>query len=196
MRPCFDPAPDPPLKVQASRRHVAGRRDAPTVGGFAVLLFIQVRWLHLTSVDRGAPYRYVGCLKETNVTDYKVKLQGSQISNDGHTVRLMTTTESGEPISLLFSHEDNEFLLAALAQAASASGQIRHNDPTLKKVLPCEWWEVNPHPEKDGLLLSFRMPGGMEMTFHLPQLAALRFEEVVATLLGLRTLPQTQGPSH
>ena len=35
------------------------------------------------------------------------------------------------------------------------------------------------------VVLSFRMPQGMELSFHLPWAPALRFEEALATALGL-----------
>lgn len=78
---------------------------------------------------------------------YNVTLKNSQLSNDGQVVRLNTTSDNGQEVSLSFSADEIDMMMLALVQVATTSGQIRHNDRTLKKVLPCEWWEVNPHPD-------------------------------------------------
>ena len=99
------------------------------------------------------------------------------------------------PIALNFSNSDGEMLLATLVQALGHAHRRRSGDNTQKKVLPLEWWEINPHPLQDGLLLSFRMPGGMEITFHLPAVAVPRYEEVLGTLTGSRK-PTATGQTH
>ena len=130
------------------------------------------------------------------MTDFTLSLMGAQVSDNGEMTRLKAKTPSGEEVTLTFPSEELEMLMIALSRAAGQSARIRHANPAEKHVLPCEWWEVNPHPSLQGLLLSFRIPGGLEVTFHLDKDASFRFEEVVATLLGLRTPPIPQGSKN
>ena len=128
--------------------------------------------------------------------ELKVRLAGSEVTDNGEETKLIATDTRGRKVTLAFPSSDNQLLMAALNQAASGAAQRKLNDPTLKSVLPLEWWEVNPYPAGNGVLLTFRMPGGMEMSFHLPNDVAARYQEVFASVFGRLVPPEGFAQRH
>lgn len=120
----------------------------------------------------------------------KLTLTGARVNDDATNIVLTGAAEDGRVFDVEFDADDGEVLLAAFTSALGQRARLQTGDNTLMKVLPLEWWQINPHPDRDGLLLSFRMPGGMEMTFHLDMNAVPVFEEVLTALTGTR-LPET-----
>lgn len=117
----------------------------------------------------------------------KLRLAGARVGPDADTLVLSGRDKNGLVTEIEFSNQNGEELLAALVSVLGQSARQRTGDKNLKKVMPVEWWEIHPHPAGDGVLFSWRMPGGFEMTFHLHREPSLRFEETLATLLGLNT---------
>ena len=115
-----------------------------------------------------------------------LNLVGARVNDDGTNVVLAGADDLGQVTELSFSTENAETLLGAFVSALGHAHRQRTGDKTLKKVLPVEWWEINPQPDRDGMLFSYRLPGGMEMTFHIGAGAIPHYEQVLTTLSGSR----------
>jgi hypothetical protein len=122
-----------------------------------------------------------------------LQLIAAHANEDATNIVLTGVDETGQSFDVCFQEEAGDQLLAALVSILGQRARQRTGDNTLKRVLPLEWWEINPHPERDGLLLSFCMPGGMEMTFHLGASAVPLYEEVLSTLTGTQKPPVPEG---
>ena len=60
-------------------------------------------------------------------------------------------------------------LMAALSHASAKSARIQKDDRNLKHVLPCEWWSFGLDEAGEQLILSFRVSGGLELSFQVPR---------------------------
>lgn len=123
----------------------------------------------------------------------KLTLTGAVVNEDASNIKLVGVDEVGEVTEIEFSPHNGEQLLAALVSVLGQSARQRTGDKTLKKVLPVEWWEINPSPDKASVLFSFRMPGGMEVTFGLPVEASRRLSEVLLVVLGIAPSQSHKG---
>ncbi len=114
----------------------------------------------------------------------KLTLTGASVNEDASNIKLAGSDESGNITEIEFSPENGEELLSALVTVLGQSARRRTGDNTLVKVLPVDWWEINPSPDKTSVLFSFRMTGGMEVTFGLPTDASQRLSEGLQAVLG------------
>ncbi|CAG9248499.1 conserved hypothetical protein [Paraburkholderia unamae] len=87
-------------------------------------------------------------------------------------------------------------LLAALSNAIGRSERIRQKTASVKFTMPCEAWEIGresgdvPH-----LVVSFRLPGGAELSFRLHPAQAAHMTEVMSFATGLAKLRRPGGVS-
>ncbi|MEX3981938.1 hypothetical protein AB4Y45_23500 [Paraburkholderia sp. EG287A] len=77
-------------------------------------------------------------------------------------------------------------LLAALSNAIGRSERIRHKTASVKFTMPCEAWEVGRESgDVQHLVVSFRLPGGAELSFRLQPAQAVHMTEVLSFATGL-----------
>jgi hypothetical protein len=113
------------------------------------------------------------------------ELESVSISDDGkHAVYQFRS--GGEPINLALPESDLMYMMLLTSQASGRSQQILKRDSSMKYVAPCEWWTFFLTPDRAHIVLSFRMPGGLEMSF---QVAKSRAHEMIETLQVLAGLP-------
>ncbi|WP_322057821.1 hypothetical protein [Paraburkholderia sp. J63] len=109
-------------------------------------------------------------------------LRGFELSADGQ--YLMVNGNQPDSVSLHCSvmHE----LLAALSNAIGRSERIRHKAASVKFAMPCEAWEVGRESGTvQHLVMSFRLPGGAELSFRLHPAQAAHMTEVLTLATGL-----------
>lgn len=122
----------------------------------------------------------------------KLRLAGSRVSDTGDNIVLIGNDDEGRSAEIEFLPEAAEELLAALATASGHAHRLRTKDTSQKKILPMEWWEIHPHP-RGGLILCFRLQGGMELNFHLQAGAVAPFEQVFRALSGSLSTEVPEG---
>jgi hypothetical protein len=126
----------------------------------------------------------------------RLELTGAHANDSATNLVLTGVDDSGQSFDIALNEDAGESLLAAFVSVLGQRARQRTGDKNLKKVLPVEWWEINPHPNRDGMLFSFRLDGGMELTFHIGAMAIPRFEEVLSTLTGTLPTATPAGPKN
>jgi hypothetical protein len=103
------------------------------------------------------------------------KITGSKSSDDGKYALFQTQT-SGQTMTLAIPEDQLIHLVTHASNAAGACQKILQRNRELKTIFPVEWWEFGPTPDKQALVLSFRLPGGLEVSFqvHHTQIANMR----------------------
>jgi hypothetical protein len=87
-------------------------------------------------------------------------------------------------------------LLELTSIAAGQSAKILRADPSAKHIFPMDWWTIGRNPADGQIVMSFRLPGGMELSFQMHPDAAIHFQEVLsATVLGAPN-PEPGTPRH
>jgi len=112
-------------------------------------------------------------------------LRGFELTEDGQ--YLMVNSNQPDAIALHCSvmHE----LLAALSNAIGHSERIRQKTASVKFAMPCEAWEVGRESGAvQHLVMSFRLPGGAELSFRLHPAQAAHMTEVLSLATGLATV--------
>lgn len=113
-------------------------------------------------------------------------LKDVRVDDLGLNVILSADNAAGEATDIMCSTENAEVLLAALISAIGQAHRQRSGNNDLRTILPVQGWDINPHPDQDGMLFSYRLPGGMEMTLHMGAAAIPQYQEVLTTLTGTR----------
>ncbi|WP_322014782.1 hypothetical protein [Paraburkholderia sp. J12] len=119
-------------------------------------------------------------------------LSGFELTADGQ--YLMLNSNQPEPVALHCSvmHE----LLAALSNAIGRSERIRQKTAGVKFAMPCEAWEIGRESGTvQHLVMSFRLPGGAELSFRLHPSQAAHMTEVLSLATGLATIDRPGGVS-
>lgn len=104
------------------------------------------------------------------------------------------TTENGSHALIRFKSAENEAIFAfpfeqlmALMQTASTGFtkclQARDADPSAKHILPCENFAASPSPDFKKMIFSFRLVGGMEMSYQVPREHAERIREFLTIMM-------------
>ncbi|MBB3258568.1 hypothetical protein F4827_003436 [Paraburkholderia bannensis] len=109
-------------------------------------------------------------------------LRGFELTADGQ--YLMVNGNQPDSVALHCSvlHE----MLAALSNAIGRSERIRHKTASVKFAMPCEGWEVGrENGAVQHLVVSFRLPGGAELSFRLHPAQAAHMTEVLSLATGL-----------
>ena len=109
-------------------------------------------------------------------------LRGFELTADGQ--YLMVNGNQPDSVALHCSvlHE----MLAALSNAIGRSERIRHKTGSVKFAMPCEAWEVGrENGTVQHLVVSFRLPGGAELSFRLHPAQAAHMTEVLSLATGL-----------
>ena len=119
-------------------------------------------------------------------------LRGFELSADGQYLMV----NGNEPDSVALHCSVMHELLAALSNAIGRSERIRHKAASVKFAMPCEAWEVGRESGAvEHLVVSFRLPGGAELSFRLHPSQAARMTEVLSLATGLAR-PRWPGRVH
>lgn len=98
--------------------------------------------------------------------------------------------KGNQPIALHYSvmHE----LLAALSNAIGWSQRVRRKKDDMKFAMPCEAWAIGGDKvESSHLVLTFRLPGGAELSFRMYRIDAHHMTEVLSLVTGLTSVKET-----
>ncbi|MEW6345441.1 MAG: hypothetical protein AB1704_32740 [Pseudomonadota bacterium] len=109
-------------------------------------------------------------------------LHSFELTGDGQ--YLMVKGNQPDSIALHYSvmHE----LLAAISNAIGWSARVRQQSDDVKFAMPCEAWAVGKDKgESSHLLLSFRLPGGAELSFRMHRAEVRHMTEVLSLVTGL-----------
>jgi hypothetical protein len=114
--------------------------------------------------------------------------EGNSVTQDGSHGLFKFMTSEGE-ITLAIPHEQLMPTMAGLSHASGQSAQIRNVSKTEKHAFPCEWWEIGFSDDNQHFFLSFRMPGGMEMSFQVHRSRLSQMRETLESMEGKQTIP-------
>jgi hypothetical protein len=124
------------------------------------------------------------------------EILGSLASDDGKHALIQAKT-GGNEITLAVPEEQLVRLISTASAAAGQCRKILHQNKTEKQVFSIERWEFGLTPDGGGVVLSFQLHGGAEMSFHvhmdrLPRMreALERIEELASLEMPPGTLPQ------
>ena len=109
-------------------------------------------------------------------------------------IKGVETTEDGERALIRISSGEHEAIfavpfeqLAPLMQATSTGfakcRQAQEVDPNAKHVLPCKTLTAAPSPDFQHMIFSFRLEGGMEMSYSVPRMHAARMREFASIFM-------------
>ncbi|MFL9996374.1 hypothetical protein PQR34_35595 [Paraburkholderia sediminicola] len=115
-------------------------------------------------------------------------LNSFELTADGQ--YLMFKGNQPEVIALHYSvmHE----LLAALSHAIGWSQRVRRKKDDMNFAMPCEAWAIGgDKDESSHLVLTFRLPGGAELSFRMHRAEARHMTEVLSLVTGLTRLKET-----
>jgi hypothetical protein len=115
-------------------------------------------------------------------------LNSFELTADGQ--YLMCKGNPPEVIALHYSvmHE----LMAAISNAIGWSQRVRQKRDDVKFAMPCEAWAIGGDKgESSHLVLSFRLPGGAELSFRMHRTDARRMTEVLSLVTGLTKVMDT-----
>ncbi|HTH59693.1 MAG TPA: hypothetical protein VL689_06005 [Paraburkholderia sp.] len=119
-------------------------------------------------------------------------------------LRSFELTEDGEYLMLNSNQPDRialhcsvmHQLLAALSNAIGSSQRIRHKTASVKFAMPCEAWEIGQEAgSAQNVVVSFRLPGGAELSFRLHAKQATHMTEVLSLVTGLVRVAKPDGLS-
>lgn len=81
-------------------------------------------------------------------------------------------------------------LVALISGALGESKKRREKNPAAKHAWPVDWWEIRSFKDNSGVIFSFRLPGGLELSFQIQRKAAERYlEGLESTLRGINPVP-------
>jgi hypothetical protein len=117
-------------------------------------------------------------------------LRGFELTADGQYLMLNSNQPDSVALHCSVMHE----LLAALSNAIGRSERIRHKAASVKFAMPCEAWEIGRESGAvEHLVVSFRLPGGAELSFRLHPAQAAHMTEVLSLVTGLATVRRPGG---
>ncbi|MCP3723276.1 hypothetical protein M3I53_09035 [Paraburkholderia sp. CNPSo 3272] len=109
-------------------------------------------------------------------------LRDFELTADGQYLMVNGSQPDSVALHCSVMHE----LLAALSNAIGRSERIRHKTASVKFTMPCEAWEIGREPgDVQHLVVSFRLPGGAELSFRLQPAQAVHMTEVLSLATGL-----------
>lgn len=109
-------------------------------------------------------------------------LHSFELTGDGQYLML----KGNQPDSIALHYSVMHELLAAISNAIGWSARVRQQNDDVKFAMPCEAWAVGKDKgESSHLLLSFRLPGGAELSFRMPRAEVRHMTEVLSLVTGL-----------
>lgn len=119
------------------------------------------------------------------------KALGSMSSDDGAFGLLNLKSSQGD-LWLAVPFEEIPGLISTASSAAGACMKIRAQDSNQKAIFDVEWWEFRLTQDLQNLILSFRLPGGAELSFQVHRDRLPQMRETLETIEGRSQIP----PSH
>ena len=107
------------------------------------------------------------------------EIKSVSLSDDATTVRVASDTGHID-----FPASEINVLVMLLAQAEQQHKQKTASDPNLKNPYPVSWWNIGSAPD-GSVVLSFQIPGGLEMSYRIDRTQATAIYETLSVGLGI-----------
>lgn len=96
------------------------------------------------------------------------EITGIEVSEDGQHALIRFRSGANEAV-FAFPFEQLMPLMQTASTGFTMCLQVQNADPTTKHILPCEHYEIGPSPDFTQIIFTFRLPGGMEMSYPVPR---------------------------
>lgn len=117
-------------------------------------------------------------------------LNSFELTGDGQYLML----KGNQPESIALHYSVMHELLAAISNAIGWSQRVRQKQDDVKFAMPCEAWAIGKDKgESSHLVLTFRLPGGAELSFRMHRADARHMTEVLSLVTGLAKVKDTSG---
>lgn len=123
-------------------------------------------------------------------------VESVSVTDDGRHALFKLRQPGGDEVTIAIPSGELMTLMSFASQASGQAQKLLQSDPKQKHVLPTEWWEIGRHPDGQHVILSFRLPGGLELSFQIHRDAAQRYRETLDATLGSAPLPDKGAPRH
>lgn len=123
------------------------------------------------------------------------ELLSSTSSDDGSHILFNLRIGQEATITIAIPFERAVDFMSLVSSATGDAGRLRTGDPNMKHTFPVEWWEIGSIPG-NLVIFSFRLPGGMVLSFRVHRDAADRMRETLATILRGEIPHQTSGTAR
>ena len=126
-----------------------------------------------------------------------IQVVSARTSDTGDSVRLVLLDEAGEENVVLLPLDQ----LGLLSSWLDKAGRMADADPaspgktTQAPTLAVERWSIQPEPDEEHLLLSFKMAKGAEMNLRMHRNAISAYVKALSSLLS-RTLPASPSKAR
>lgn len=117
-------------------------------------------------------------IQAVNVTE----ITGVEVTKDGRYALIRFKSGENEAI-FSFPFEQLIPLMQTASTGFAKCLQARDADPSAKHILPCENFTASPSPDFKQMIFSFRLVGGMEMSFQVPREHAGRMREFLTLMM-------------
>jgi hypothetical protein len=107
--------------------------------------------------------------------------EGEDISSDGQ-LGLFRFLSGETEVVLAIPHEQLISLMAGISNVSGKGRRVRTQNPTGRHVFPCERWAFGLTPDQRHLVLSFRVPGGAELSFQVSRTTIPAMRETLQTM--------------
>ncbi len=117
-------------------------------------------------------------VQAVNVTE----ITGVEAAEDGRHALIRFKSGDNEAI-FAFPFEQLMELMQTASTGFSKCLQVQEADPSTKHILPCENFSASPSQDFKHMIFSFRLTGGMEMSYQVPREHAEKIREFMAIFL-------------
>ena len=105
-------------------------------------------------------------------------------TDDGQHLLIKLLLSGAQFMTLAVPHDKAMGLLTVISAAGGDAARIRQENQNAKVAFPVEWWEINRAEPPPMIVFSYRIPGGMELSFHVPPEVGERMREALEVSLG------------
>ncbi len=124
-------------------------------------------------------------------------VEASTLVEEAQVVVFRCKQEDDSPFNIAVPYDQLANLMLVASQASSAIRKSGSSDPKKKITYPVEWWEAGVAEEDPNVvLLSIRLDGGSEMTYHFHRNAIALMREVFGNILGQGTSAPPDTSKH
>jgi hypothetical protein len=122
--------------------------------------------------------------------------EGAIVTDDGQSGLFKFSLGDGQDQIFSIPQDQLMPLMAGISQVSGDSARILQQDSAVKHALPAEWWSFAFSSDKTQLLLSFRLPGGMELTFQFARDRLPMMRETLQAMEGQQSTLPPAGTSR